>query len=766
MSALLGALDDLLGLAIDQQAQRLGPQSLLDPWRGMHLEAADVQRLLRPTSAGLWLGPAAAAVAAAAAQTAAALHSIDRGARAAELGAASSLASKAATWPAMAQLQARLGLDALDVALLVIALAPDLDLRYERFYAYLQDDIARRRPNADLMANLLATSVAQRLAVLARLQPQAKLMRLGLLQAKDTHDAAELARPLQVAMPWRAHLLEHATAPAQAADAGPCSAAPDGAQPALALPSATGQGLAASQVEPHVMRWLERLVAHCKQHADAPRLMLQGPHGAGKFALAQCLAGELGRGLTRLDLRDAQSPHDLPGLMRDAQRRALLSGDLPYLLGTQALREREPRWLRSLVDALPLLDSGYVLPLLAPLPELHAPPTRALRLIIELPSAALRLRLWRRALGQQILGWEGADAELLAQRYRLSAAQIEQAASDAALQAQLAGHGRLSLGQLGACARGLCGDELSRLAHRLRPRAGFDTLVLPAETTGQLRELCARVAGREAVRRTLTLGSLHARRAGVTALFAGPSGTGKTLAAEVIAHELGLDLFCIDLSAVVSKYIGETEKNLDRVFAAAENANAVLFFDEADALFGKRSEVKDAHDRYANIEISYLLQKMERFDGLAILATNLRQNIDEAFTRRLSFCVGFPFPEEAERLRLWQSLWPARAPRSADADLPALAREHRLSGGQIRNVVLAAVHLAAADALADLNPAPGSDEGHSPRATQDSRAAAQDSAVAASTVGPGHLLHALRREYQKLGKQMALPAKPALVGVA
>jgi SpoVK/Ycf46/Vps4 family AAA+-type ATPase len=184
-------------------------------------------------------------------------------------------------------------------------------------------------------------------------------------------------------------------------------------------------------------------------------------------------------------------------------------------------------------------------------------------------------------------------------------------------------------------------------------------------------------------------------------------------------------MYRIDLSAIVSKYIGDTEKNLDRVFTAAEHANAVLVFDEADALFGKRSEVRNAHDRYANIEIAYLLQKMERFDGLAILSTNLKQNLDDAFARRMTFTVSFPFPEEAERRELWELLWPPRAPRGADVDLPWFAREFRLAGGNIRNAVLAAAHLAAADG---------------------------------QVVTRAHLMHATRREYQKLGKSVVDPS--------
>jgi SpoVK/Ycf46/Vps4 family AAA+-type ATPase len=207
----------------------------------------------------------------------------------------------------------------------------------------------------------------------------------------------------------------------------------------------------------------------------------------------------------------------------------------------------------------------------------------------------------------------------------------------------------------------------------------------------------------------------------VTALFAGTSGTGKTMAAEVVARELQLSLFRIDLSGVVSKWIGETEKNLDRVFDAAWDSNAILFFDEADALFGKRSEVKDSHDRYANLEISYLLQKMESYEGLAILATNMRQQIDDAFLRRLTFNVIFPLPEEAERARIWSAVWPAELPRADDVDFDVLARI-RLAGGNIKNVVLAGAHLAAAE----------------------------DRSVTFAD-----LVHGIRREYQKLGKQMS-----------
>ena len=233
-----------------------------------------------------------------------------------------------------------------------------------------------------------------------------------------------------------------------------------------------------------------------------------------------------------------------------------------------------------------------------------------------------------------------------------------------------------------------------------RSRGWSDLVVSPA-VSAALHELTARVRHRTVVLDDWRLRRGAGRGDGLTAMFAGPSGTGKTLAAEVIASELGLDLHTVDLATVVDKYIGETEKNLDRIFDEAEQVNTVLFFDEADALFGKRSEVRDARDRYANVEVAYLLQRMEQFDGLAILATNLRLNIDEAFARRLDIVVDFPRPDENERMRLWRHLLGTHVPTAGDVDLELLAGSFELSGGDIRNAVVSAAFLAA-DAGRDL----------------------------------------------------------------
>jgi SpoVK/Ycf46/Vps4 family AAA+-type ATPase len=270
-----------------------------------------------------------------------------------------------------------------------------------------------------------------------------------------------------------------------------------------------------------------------------------------------------------------------------------------------------------------------------------------------------------------------------------------------------------------AAARDQSGRDLAAAATRIAPVSTWSDIVLPDDSVAQLRELCERVAHSHQVLSAWGFERRLSHGKGVTALFSGPSGTGKTMAAEVIANALGLDLYRVEIPAVVSKWIGETEKNLDRVFRLAENA--ILFFDEADALFGKRSEVRDAHDRYANVEISYLLQRMETFDGLAILATNVRHHMDEAFLRRLTFVIQFPFPDDLQRQRIWQRIWPEETPVAADLDFARLARMFAFAGGHVKNVALAAAFTAAA----------------------------RGSAVEMSDV-----LHAVRREYQKLGKTL------------
>ena len=253
----------------------------------------------------------------------------------------------------------------------------------------------------------------------------------------------------------------------------------------------------------------------------------------------------------------------------------------------------------------------------------------------------------------------------------------------------------LQASDIDAASRVQSQHRLGLMARKLEPHYTWDDIVLPRQQLATLHLICTTVRQRPTVYGDWGFDRKLSTGKGMIALFSGVSGTGKTMSAEIIANELGLDLYKINLSAVVSKYIGETEKNLERIFSEAQYTDAILFFDEADALFGKRSEVKDAHDRYANIETAYLLQRTEEYNGLVILASNIKKNMDEAFVRRIHFMVDFPFPEEPERLEIWRRTFPGEAPRAEDIDLTFLARKLKITGGNIRNIILLGAFLAA-----------------------------------------------------------------------
>jgi len=404
-------------------------------------------------------------------------------------------------------------------------------------------------------------------------------------------------------------------------------------------------------------------------------------------------------------------------IVRLAARDATLTGSILWVRGWDACLTDgfpHPQLLQTVLSCTaPVILSGR-----AGWRAVGLERTRRLALFaFSIPEYSQRKALWLHNLADARHIPE-KDLAYTAGQFLLTSSQIRDAAAAALDRA--AQHGRPpAVEDVMAAARLHSSARLEGLARKINPRYGWKELILPADQVAILKEILATVRGRPVVLGEWGVGEKLVPGGGLTVLFAGPPGTGKTMAAEILAGELGLDLYKIDLSTIVSKYIGETEKNLERIFSEADASNAILFFDEADALFGKRSEVRDSHDRYANIEISYLLQRMEAYDGVAILATNLRSNLDEAFTRRLQFVVDFPFPEEADRLRIWQALFPPNVPRSDDLDLPLLARRYKLAGGNIRNVIVSAAYLAAADG---------------------------------GVVTMDHLLHSTRRELQKMGR--------------
>lgn len=587
-------------------------------------------------------------------------------------------------------------LDRFELDALLICLAPALDLRYEKLYGYLQDNVSRTQPSVNLILQLLCEPGIKRFGALSYFTDESPMFRHRLLEWASEANTL-LRQTLRVEGTVVAWLLGRYRRAGALRD-----------HIELLHPSATDtdQLLAGD-----VWSELRTMMAH------TPIVAFHGPDRMRQDATARLLAADLDRSLLRINLGAAADDGITPKrAVRRGLRDARLTDAIPYFRG----------WDVCLADGEPaavLLDSLCAYPdvvILAARSAWHTGTVDRDRRFVwqafPVPSYTERQTLWQHFL--RPFAANEHDIDGLAGQFALTAGQIRAAVSSARDRAARREES-VRTTDLFAAARSHSSLRLGSLARKIDPRFGWEDIVLPEDQVQRLRELVATVRGRPQVLDAWGVGRKLASSSGVTALFAGPPGTGKTMAAEVIASELGLDLYKIDLSSVVSKYIGETEKNLERIFDEAEASNAILFFDEADALFGKRSEVRDSHDRYANIEISYLLQRMESYDGVTILATNLRANLDDAFTRRLQFVVDFPFPEEEDRLRIWRTLFPPDVPRADDLDLDLLARRFKLAGGNIRNVIVSAAYLAANDG---------------------------------GTVTMDHLLHGTRRELQKMGK--------------
>jgi hypothetical protein len=454
------------------------------------------------------------------------------------------------------------------------------------------------------------------------------------------------------------------------------------------------RGLLAPAAPPTAMAQTHRTIADDARHAvetatEPPLVWLTGDDASGQADVAVAVAAALGLGLHLLHANDIPSGHaEVEALATLWEREAILLGSA-LLVNCEAnpLPTAAARFLKAL-RGLVFVSASLPQPLDRP----------GVRFSVDKPDAVEQKILWQQALGTatrphgaaRLNGAFAATLDGIAGQFKLSARSIQ--AEAAQLAPTLAASDHPDRVMWSAC-RTLGRSRLDELAQRIESAAGWDELILPEAQQATLRQIGAHVRNRLKVYQDWGFGDRGARGLGISALFAGESGTGKTLAAEVLAHELQLDLYRIDLSAVVNKYIGETEKNLRRVFDAAEDSGAILLFDEADALFGKRSEVKDSHDRYANIEVGYLLQRMEAYRGLAILTTNLKTSLDVAFQRRLRFVVNFPFPDQALREAIWRTAFPARTPLVA-IDNGKLARLN-VTGGSIRNIAINAAFRAA-----------------------------------------------------------------------
>lgn len=552
------------------------------------------------------------------------------------------------------------GLAPVEEDLLLFALAHRVDGEVASLCAEASGDPRQGYVTAHLLTRLIGGGqVAFSAALFAHLAPGSSLRRWALVEMRETHPLAAISLSETVALRLAS---------------GAAPGLPAGAE---VLPE-----------PPDVARLSDRAEALAREHD--PRgggLALIGPGGSGRRALAAKLAALTGQAAVRVDPVHFDGDTALAGLAREAwldgmlivadadpenmQRPAAEEAEHSAREGAEA-RDWAARAARRLGGRLILLArDGTGLP-----PEMR-------RERLPLLSGAERAQVWAGALPR----WPEAERSAVARHFPLPPGDI------AGIAATLPVDG--PPGALWRACRERGGRGLEALAARIAPRFGWDDLILPSQVQGELRAIAEQMRHRATVYDSWGFGTRLSGGRGVTALFAGPSGVGKTMAAEVIAGDLGLDLFKVDLSRLVSKYIGETEKNLRRVFDAAEETGACLFLDEADACLGKRSEVKDSHDRHANIEVSYLLQRMESYSGLCLMATNLKNNLDSAFLRRLRFVIDIPFPDQGDRYRIWQGAFPAGTPTEG-LDLAALARLD-ISGGSITVIAVNAAFMAAAE---------------------------------------------------------------------
>ncbi len=605
-----------------------------------------------------------------------------------------------------------------EYGMVVACLAADLDLRYERYFAYLQNDVSRRRPCVQLLGRLFLDQANDYAALRRIFASASSLVGARLLEmGKSGPEVGFAAREPRVAEGVAHFLLEV-----------------DGSDPDWKGMGRWRSGKPLPDEPGYFRRHHEMLgtiLDHARRGDRIPCTLLWGPGGCAKEDLVLALAEGLSARVVEWDAEElltfsgdwAERLHVMERDLRlyeaflwlrhadalvgaDAAVRSRLKAMASFVgdhggVNLVVTAERKPAELRSVLGAagLPILE-----------------------LVIEPPDLGERAELWRALIEPE--------------------APKDAPAASQALWDSLAAKFRFGPGRILSAVRGMGGDEpqpgapgwegalhqacrlessagLGGFARKMPIKYRWSDLVLPGEVTEQLHEIRNCVRQRRRVYGEWGFGEKFSLGKGLNLLFSGASGTGKTMAAEVLAQDLGLDLYQIDLSSVVSKYIGETEKNLSRIFGDAQSANSILLFDEADALFGRRSEVKDSHDRYANIEINYLLQRMEEYEGIVVLTTNMLKNLDPAFTRRIHYTVEFPLPDESQRQDLWSKVFPASMPRSADVDLGFLAKRFKLTGANIKNVALNGAFLAAANG---------------------------------GVVDMAHLILALKREYRKLGR--------------
>jgi MoxR-like ATPase len=584
----------------------------------------------------------------------------------------------------------RMELTATEQLALAVVAAVELDPMARALMRKRAGDASRVWPDVGLLAECVYTSADERPRILQELAPEGTLLRHRLLEGigsqRQIEDAPFIARPLRAAR----RVLEIAN--------GMWRLDPEVAAFATLVDATRDELRLPAGLREHVRELVEAASA---RHAPGPAIVLIGRDGVGRAALVEAIGAERGQPVLRVRCTDLPSdPREAVRALQAAAREARLLDALLLLDGVDELLG-DPELSRP--DRLRAVDAAVLASYPAAVTATAAPPgKRPLHLArgvvaidVPMPEERDAIALW----GGGLRAADDALASVAAARYHLSPGLIAQA-SRSAVERAAAAQRKPTVDDVHAGVRSVLDGKLSTLGLRITWRQTWADLVLPGEIVDEVREFIGRVRHKRRVYDEWGYARKVAKGLGLSALFSGPPGTGKTMIAGIIADELGLDLYQIDLARVVSKYVGETEKNLSQVFDAAEAGHAILLFDEADSLFAKRTDVKSSVDRYANLEVNYLLQRIEAYRGITILTTNNDSAIDDAFRRRISLRIDFPMPESEERERLWRTMIPdeaARAPDLDDALFHRLAERYAMSGGYIRNAALRAAFLAAED---------------------------------------------------------------------
>lgn len=615
-----------------------------------------------------------------------------------------------------------------DTGILLVCMAPEMDQKYERLFAYLQNDVTRRRPSIGLMMSLFCQSLDEKIEAKKRLLSEAPLVKYQIIMNAGDFNSGQmmfLSRILKIDDRILNYLLDIECMDEQIIPftvvVNPCVSMDE-----LLFPAKFTECLV------NIIRLMGMTPDGNEKH-HGQVFLFHGPEGAGKKHTAEALCKSMEVSMLVVDVPQllidsttGQGQFAVSFLVRKLFREAVIRSSAVFLGHAEVLLADDEKvvaarqlLLRALGEftGITFISSEQSWNDTSPFQK-----KPFFRVDFPYPNYSLRRQLWEALLREE--GYKVSpevDLGELSNKFIFTGGKIQTSIYEArhnALMRNANGKEILAADFYQAC-RHQSSPRLVTLSRKVKPLFTWGDIILPNDQLQQLKEICAHVKYQQQVFGNWGFHQKMSLGKGLGILFAGPSGTGKTMAVEIIANELGLDLYKIDLSGVVSKYIGETEKNLRRIFHEAEQSNSILFFDEADAIFGKRSEVRDSHDRYSNIEINYLLQKMEEYEGIVVLASNFQKNIDEAFIRRLRFIVEFPLPDEGYRYRIWKAAFPKDTPISNDIDYEFLAKKFKITGGNIRNIALGAAFMGAGDS---------------------------------GVVTMEYIIYALKREFQKMGR--------------